>query len=479
MTGMPEPSGSPSTHGASATPGVGASRYEPLLKIASGGTATVWVGAAAGALGFRQLVAIKRPHEHLADDPAFIAALMEEAKIASRLRHANVVDVRDVEIVAKGVQLVMDWVEGASMSELIRAWQKNPPARPHAVAIRIVLDACEGLRALHDLKSEDGAPLGCVHRDVSPANILVGLDGVARITDFGLARPLLAVERSTTQGSLRGKLGYMAPEYIGGKEIDRRVDVFAMGIVLWEALARKRLFRGENDADSLERVQRHHAGKLAELPSAGDSRAALVEIDALLERALAKDPSARLPSIDALSSELERIARAHDLLASHHEVRDAFGPALRQSLEERRHEVERALRAVETPVSRREEEVTSPDAPQSLRAAAAKEQPAATPARSRAVALGAAFAGAVVVLAAGALALRDRDASSLASPTPHVIEPDVQSRADEPRSRALEVTAATSSSASGATHATSHGASRGEPGNKPPRPNPYAVGKRP
>ena len=101
MTGMPEPSSS--THGTSATPGVGASRYEPLLKIASGGTATVWVGAAAGALGFRQLVAIKRPHEHLADDPAFIAALMEEAKIASRLRHANVVDVRDVEIVAKSV----------------------------------------------------------------------------------------------------------------------------------------------------------------------------------------------------------------------------------------------------------------------------------------------------------------------------------------------------------------------------------------
>jgi len=188
------------------------SRYEPLLKIASGGTASVWVGAAAGAMGFRQLVAIKRPHAHLADDPQFVAALVEEAKIASRLRHANAVDVRDVESDEHGVQLVMDWVEGASLSELIRAWQSEEPARSHAVAIRVVLDACEGLRALHELTDEEGRGLGCVHRDVSPANVLVGLDGVGRITDFGLARPLLAVERTTSQGSLRSKLGYMAPE---------------------------------------------------------------------------------------------------------------------------------------------------------------------------------------------------------------------------------------------------------------------------
>src|SRR3954468_13796439 len=175
-------------------------RYEPLFKIASGGTAAVYVGSAVGALGFRQLVAIKRPHAHLADDPAFCTALVEEAKIASRLRHANVVDVRDVEVDETGIQLVMDYVEGASLSELIRSWGKEPPARAEAIALRIVLDACEGLRAVHELRGDDGADLGLVHRDVSPANVLVGVDGVARIADFGLAKPLLAVERTTSEG---------------------------------------------------------------------------------------------------------------------------------------------------------------------------------------------------------------------------------------------------------------------------------------
>ena len=315
-------------------------RYEPLLKIASGGTASVYVGSAAGALGFRQLVAIKRPHAHLADDPTFCAALVEEARIASRLHHANVVDVRDVEVDESGIQLVMDYVEGASLSELIRSWAKEPPSRAEAVALRIVLDACEGLRALHELTGDDDAPLGLVHRDVSPANVLVGLDGVARIADFGLAKPLLAVERTTSEGALRGKLGYMAPEYIRGKSIDRRIDVFAMGIVLWEVLSRKRLFRGENDGDTLDRVQTFAPPSLAELmPQLG---AAGPDLDGVIARALAKDPEQRLPTIAALSAELEKVVRAHDLGATHADVREAFAPSLRAHLDDRRRRVQSA-----------------------------------------------------------------------------------------------------------------------------------------
>jgi serine/threonine-protein kinase len=250
--------------------------------------------------------------------------------------------VRDVEASESGVELVMDWVEGASLSDLIRAWQKEPPASPAAVAIRIALDTCAGLRALHELADEQGKPLGCVHRDVSPANVLVGVDGVARITDFGLARPLLAVERTTSEGALRGKLGYMAPEYILGRPIDARVDVFAMGVVLWEALARKRLFRGENDAETLERVQRHEAAPLA-IGAAGPP------LDALLARALAKDPASRMASIAELATELERIAREYGLLASHDDVRAAFGSKLRADIDARRREVERALSVAPVP----------------------------------------------------------------------------------------------------------------------------------
>ncbi len=484
-----------------------ARRYEPLLKIASGGTASVWVGAAAGALGFRQLVAIKRPHEHLADDPSFVAALVEEAKIASRLRHANAVDVRDVEADESGVQLVMDWVEGASLSDLIRAWQKERPARPHAVAIRIVLDACEGLRALHELRSDDGTPLGCVHRDVSPANVLVGLDGVGRITDFGLARPLLAVERTTSQGALRGKLGYMAPEYIRGKDIDHRVDVFAMSIVLWEALACRRLYRGENDAETLERVQREPPPKLADVvPAIGD---AVTALDALLERALAKDPASRTSTIAELATELERIARSHDIVASHAEVRDSFGVTLRTSLEERRREVQRALRAAQTdeggasasasrsqPVWRpssappptsgelNPSEHTRAETPEALRVVGASTPPSRTPPSRTPLWAGLSLLG-VLVLGGGASAIAvvasRADAGTIANPDARrTSEPDIQVRADEARMRAAPSASASVGRARSAktVHPASLVASSSTgPGtdekDKPPRPNPY------
>ena len=439
-----------------------ARRYEPLLKIASGGTASVWVGAAAGALGFRQLVAIKRPHQHLADDPAFVTALLAEAKIAARLRHANAVDVRDVEADETGVQLVMDWVEGVSLSELIRAWLKEPPSSPHAVAIRIVLDACEGLRALHELASEDdGRLLGCVHRDVSPANVLVGLDGIGRITDFGLARSLLAVERTTGDGALRGKLGYMAPEYIQGKAIDQRIDVFATGVVLWEALTCRRLFRGENDADTLERVQRQEAPLLATV--APDLGAAAAPLDALVARALSKDPSSRLGSMAELGAELERIARGHDLVASHSAVRDSFGPTLRASLEGRRREVELALSTFGDASTAAEFSVP----PSSWRAPTPTfrtAMPKATPRWPLPVAA-IVFASAVALAVLVVRGPRPTRASETFTAT--TVESDFQPRGDEARRRDPNASTAEPSPPRKSS------SMRKDPINKAPRPNPY------
>lgn len=315
-------------------------RYEPLVKVASGGTAAVWVGVArAGGA----LVAIKRPHAHLADDAQFRRALSAEASIASSLRHPNVVEVRDVEEDEDGIQLVMRYVEGASLSELIRSWAKEPPPRPAACALRVVLDTCAGLAALHDLRDGEGKLLGLVHRDVSPANVLVDVSGVASIADFGLAKPLYAVERTTSEGALRGKLGYMAPEYIRGKEIDRRIDVFAMAIVVWEAVSRKRLFRGENDAATLERVQRMTPPSLAATVS--DLGALGPALDWVLSRALAKDPEARTAGVDVLAREIEALAIEHGMLATHEEVAASFGPTLRQELEARRAKVNAALGA--------------------------------------------------------------------------------------------------------------------------------------
>ncbi len=467
-------------------------RYEPLLKIASGGTAAVYVGTAAGALGFRQLVAIKIPHAHLADDPAFRAALLEEAKIAARLHHANVVDVRDVEVDDGGVQLVMDYVEGASLSELIRGWTKEPPARPEAVAIRIVLDACEGLRALHELTGDDGAALGLVHRDVSPANVLVGLDGVARIADFGLAKSLSAVDRTTSEGTLRGKLGYMAPEYVRGKGIDHRIDVFAMGVVLWEAVARRRLFRGENDGETLDRIQTMTAPSLTETAAAhlGD---AVVDLDAVVTRALAKDRDLRYPTVAALAADLEKVVRAHDLGATHGDVRDAFAPSLRSALEERRRTVQSASIATE---STRPPELPSPSVPppsvsQSVtRSSVSRSAPASpAPPRARAavilVAL-AVLAGAIAVVAS--VTRPPRVATVTVPGEPRALPRASAERAIEPlagetNGRAFAPEELTSAS----TNPTIASAARprpgvrvpprpssDEPGKKPPRPNPYA-----
>ena len=494
------------------TPATQSRRYEPLLKIASGGTASVYVGSAVGALGFRQLVAIKRPHAHLADDPTFCAALVEEARIASRLHHANLVDVRDVEVDDNGIQLVMDYVEGASLSELIRSWAKEPPSRAEAVALRIVLDACEGLRALHELKGDDDAPLGLVHRDVSPANVLVGLDGVARIADFGLAKPLLAVERTTSEGALRGKLGYMAPEYIRGKSIDSRIDVFAMGIVLWEVLSRKRLFRGENDGDTLDRVQTLSPPALAELmPQLGAAGAAL---DAVIARALAKDPAERLPTIAALSAELEKVIRAHDLGATTADVREAFAPSLKAHLDDRRRRVQSATSQPPgapippqppppvsvSPVSLASASGQNPamqTASTSIQAPASSSQPASNKRRPALLAL-----GAIVVLSAiaGAAVLFTGAKETAASagppaPAPHTIASEPRPLAVGPSVRAGSAGSAASAasndddddatSTTAPTASGSHGPARPrprprpkataeEPGNKAPRPNPYA-----
>lgn len=306
-------------------------RYVPLVKIASGGMATVYVGTLRGDLGFRRLVAIKRPHPHLAEDPEFRAALLEEAHVAARVQHANVVGVQDVEVAGDDVQLVMDYVEGATLAQLLSAASKRGEKLPARVALRIGIDACAGLAAVHEARDEHGAPLGLVHRDVSPQNLLIGLDGLARLSDFGTAKSALAGRPSTTQGTLKGKLAYMAPEYVGRGRLDLRVDVFAMGVVLWEALAGKRLFRGANDADTLDRVQREEAPPLREVAPELDAR-----LDEAVARALRKRPEDRWPSADAFGAALAEIAQDGKLLASHAEVARAVREAVEPDLETRR-----------------------------------------------------------------------------------------------------------------------------------------------
>ena len=180
------------------------SRYELLTKLASGGMASVYVGRVRGPLGFSRLVAIKRPHPHLAEDPTFLAMLVDEAKVASRIHHPNVVAVLDIERPraerdgATELRLVMEYVEGASLAALLQRCETDALDCPGDVAIRVVLDACAGLHVAHELTDDAGQKLGIVHRDVSPHNILVGLDGLARVADFGIVKATSRPGSTTT-----------------------------------------------------------------------------------------------------------------------------------------------------------------------------------------------------------------------------------------------------------------------------------------
>jgi serine/threonine protein kinase len=293
--------------------------------------ATVYVGTVRGALGFRQLVAIKKPHAHLLVDKSFRQELVTEARLASLLHHANVVDVRDVEATEDEVSLVMDYVEGASLGELLQAAAESGRPIAPGVAVRIVLDACAGLHAAHELADERGRPLRLVHRDISPQNLLVGLDGVTRVADFGVAKFDRKPGMATTDGNLKGKLAYMAPEYVRVQSIDRRLDVFAMGVVLWEALTGERLFRGQDQADTKQRVLHHVAPLISQVvPKVG------LALDGVVETALAKSPDDRFDNAAAMAAALESSARAAGLLAGPREVIDLVKTSVGDRLDERR-----------------------------------------------------------------------------------------------------------------------------------------------
>jgi serine/threonine-protein kinase len=331
------------------------SRYELLVKIASGGMATVYLGRLSSAVGITRLVAVKRAHAHLLEDPAFAKLLIAEAKLASRIHHPNVVAVHNVEEIEGELLLVMDYVEGASLSDLMgftdhAGRQTSPERLPPSVAARVILDACAGLNAAHELTDDDGRPLGIVHRDVSPHNILVGVDGVARLTDVGIAKSSGGHTQSagrTSTGVLRGKVAYMAPEYVESGLLDARSDVFALGIVAWEALTQRRLFRGTTDVESLRLVIAANVPRASAVePSLGPG------LDAVLAKALARDPADRFATAAELGEALESAARRHELLAKHSDVaayvRTASGEALaqRRALVRERHDAPAVTAAI-------------------------------------------------------------------------------------------------------------------------------------
>ena len=228
-------------------------RYAIYDKIAAGGMAVVHLGRLLGQAGFSRTVAVKRLHPQFATDPEFVAMFLDEAHLAVRVQHPNVVAPLDVVVADGELLVVMDYVSGETLSQLTRATALGAPAATVPVLASILVGTLYGLHAAHEALGEDGQPLNIVHRDVSPQNIIVGLDGVARVLDFGVAKAA-ARSHATKDGEIKGKIAYMSPEQFRGLRIDRRADVFAAGVVFWEALTGRRLFRGDDLGHTVDLV---------------------------------------------------------------------------------------------------------------------------------------------------------------------------------------------------------------------------------
>jgi serine/threonine-protein kinase len=220
-------------------------RYALYGEIAAGGMATVHLARLLGPVGFARTVAIKRLHPHLAKDPEFVAMFLEEARLAARVRHPNVVATLDVVSDDGELFLVMEYVAGESLSRLVRKARERGERVPPRYVVGIMSGALEGLHSAHDAKSEKGQPLGLVHRDVSPQNVHVGTDGVPRLLDFGIAKATNRVQETRTD-QIKGKVAYMSPEQLAKGAIDRRADVYSASVCLWETLTGQRLFKADD-----------------------------------------------------------------------------------------------------------------------------------------------------------------------------------------------------------------------------------------
>jgi serine/threonine protein kinase len=232
-------------------------RYAIFDEIASGGMATVYLGRLMGSGGFARTVAIKRLHPQFAKDPEFVAMFLDEARLAARIRHPNVVPTLDVVAASGELFHVMEYVQGESLSHLARGVRSRDERVPLPIVTRVMKDVLQGLHAAHEARDERGVPLNIVHRDVTPQNILVGVDGVARLLDFGVAKA--AGRAQTTQdGQIKGKLAYMAPEQLMSAGVTRATDLYAASVVLWEMLAGERLFTGESELDVVAKLLQRH-----------------------------------------------------------------------------------------------------------------------------------------------------------------------------------------------------------------------------
>lgn len=282
---------------------VSSGTYDVAIELGGGAMATVYMAVKSGSNGFKKIVALKRIHKHLAGNSQFVDMLVDEARLASRISHPNVCQVLDFGCDDSGYYIALEFLSGQTLHAVFEALLLNPEvvtrSRHQLIASRIIASLAQGLHAAHCLKGDDGLPLEVVHRDVTPHNLFLLYDGVPKVTDFGVARARSRLHH-TVDGTLKGKLAYMAPEQISRGEIDRRVDVFALGVVLWELLTGRRLFDFETQSETLAAIC---AGEFQK-PSAVQPGIS-PKLDAIVLKALSVNEAERYQTARDFASALE------------------------------------------------------------------------------------------------------------------------------------------------------------------------------
>jgi eukaryotic-like serine/threonine-protein kinase len=274
-------------------------RYALYGKIAAGGMATVHLGRLLGPVGFSRTVAIKRLHPQFTEDPDFVSMFLDEARLAARIRHPSVVPTLDVVTAGGEIFLVMEFVQGETLARILRTLAPKGERIPLPIVASVFSNVLHGLHAAHEAKSERGTPLEMVHRDVSPHNVMIGVDGTARLLDFGIAKAVGRLQ-TTREGQIKGKLAYLAPELLGGAAATRQTDVYATAVCLWEALTGKRLFEAANEGSLVNQVLKGEVkrpGELVpELPPA---------VDPIVMRGLDREPANRFATAREMATALE------------------------------------------------------------------------------------------------------------------------------------------------------------------------------
>lgn len=276
-------------------------RYKVIEKIASGGMAEVFRAESAGLEGFKKTVAIKRVLPHLSEKKQFIGMFLDEARVSAQLGHSNCVQVFDIGVGDNTYFIVMEYVDGADLKAIIENLRSTNRQMPPELACLICVKICEGLAYAHELCDAEGRPMHIVHRDMSPPNVLVTRHGEVKIVDFGLAKANSQLEKSEP-GIIKGKFSYLSPEAAQGKAVDQRTDIFAVGIILWELLAGRRLFLGETDLETVRQVQR------AEVPPIRNFNAGVTpELERVVARGLAADPTRRYQTAREFARDLNQV----------------------------------------------------------------------------------------------------------------------------------------------------------------------------